>query len=248
MPVMVMDTLTTTDPTELRSLHERDLLRLMAWLSPSFPVGAFSYSHGLEYAVEAGHVTDKDMLLHWTSAILSQGSGRVDAALFRASHEAVLASDEALLVWALERGDAMRATRELGVEAAGQGRAFLDMVSGPWPAPAYDWLRGIATASERPVVYPVAVATAAAAYDIPERAALTAYLHAFGANLISAGVRLIPLGQSDGLRTMAVLEPVVQHAVAAAMICPREDIGSGTVMADWASARHETQYTRLFRS
>jgi urease accessory protein len=248
MPVMVMDTLTTTDPTELRSLHERDLLRLMAWLSPSFPVGAFSYSHGLEYAVEAGRVTDKDMLLHWASAILSQGSGRVDAALFRATHEAVLARDEALLVWALERGDAMRATRELGVEAAGQGRAFLDMVSGPWPAPAYDWLRGIATASERPVVYPVAVATAAAAYDIPERAALTAYLHAFGANLISAGVRLIPLGQSDGLRTMAALEPVVQRAVAAVMICPREDIGSGTVMADWASARHETQYTRLFRS
>jgi urease accessory protein len=101
MPVMVMDTLTTTDPTELRSLHERDLLRLMAWLSPSFPVGAFSYSHGLEYAVEAGRVTDKDMLLHWASAILSQGSGRVDAALFRATHEAVLARDEALLFLAL---------------------------------------------------------------------------------------------------------------------------------------------------
>lgn len=248
MQLAVMDTLTTTDPSELRSLHERDLLRLMAWLSPSFPVGAFSYSHGLEYAVEAGRVTDRDMLLQWTSAILTGGSGRVDAALFRASHEAVLMRDASLLAWAVERGDAMRATRELGIEAAGQGRAFLDMVSGPWPAPAYDWLRGIADASDRPVVYPVAVATAAAAHGIPERAALTAYLHAFGANLVSAGVRLIPLGQSDGLRVLAELEPVVQQAVAAAMICPREDIGSGTVMADWASARHETQYTRLFRS
>jgi len=94
----------------------------------------------------------------------------------------------------------------------------------------------------------VAVALAAAAYKIPERAALTAYLHAFGANLVSAGVRLIPLGQSDGLQTIAELEPVVERAVTAAMVDTRDDIGSGTLMADWASARHETQYTRLFRS
>jgi len=243
-----MDTLTTIDPSESGTSRDQDLLRLLAWLSPAFPVGAFSYSHGLEYAVEDGRVTNRETLLDWTSAILTQGSGRVDAIVFRASYEAVCTRDEPLLVWALEHGDAMRATRELGVEAAGQGRAFLDMVSGPWPSPAYDWLRSIAAATDRPVVYPVAVAVAAAAHEMPEPSALIAYLHAFGANLVSAGVRLIPLGQSDGLWCTARLEAVVQRAVAAAMVAAREDIGSGTVMADWASARHETQYTRLFRS
>jgi urease accessory protein len=245
---VVMDTLTTIEPAERDTNREHDLLRLMAWLSPSFPVGAFSYSHGLEYAVEAGRVSDRAMLLDWTSAILTRGSGRVDGVIFRASYEAVRNQDEALLVWALEHGDAMRVTRELGVEAAGQGRAFLEMVSGPWPSPAFAWLGECAAELDRPVVYPVAVAVAAAAHDIPERSALTAYLHAFGANLLSAGVRLIPLGQSDGLWCTARLEPVVKRAVASAMVTARADIGSGTIMADWSSARHETQYTRLFRS
>lgn len=246
--MVVMDTHTTIEPSDDASRRDRDLLRLMAWLSPSFPVGAFSYSHGLEYAVEAGRVTDRVTLLDWTAAILTQGSGRVDAIVFRASYEAIRNQDEPLLVWALERGDAMRATRELGVEAAGQGRAFLDMVLGPWPAPALDRLREVAATCDRPVVYSVAVAVAAASHGIPERSALTAYLHAFGANLVSAGVRLIPLGQSDGLWATARLEAVVQRACATAMVTPRADIGSGTIMADWASARHETQYTRLFRS
>lgn len=246
--MVVMDTITTIDAPDLVDVGEADLLRLMAWLSPAFPVGAFSYSHGLEYAVEAGRVTDRETLFAWSSEILCQGSGRIDSFLFRASYEAAAKRDRDLMVWALERGDTMRATRELGVEAEGQGRAFLDMVSGPWPAPEYEWLRDVAGELHRPVVYPVAVAVAAAAYKIPERAALTAYLHGFGANLVSAGVRLIPLGQSDGLHTIAALEPVIQRAVTAAMIAVRVDIGSGTLMADWASARHETQYTRLFRS
>jgi urease accessory protein len=246
--MVVMDTITTIESPDLADIGEADLLRLMAWLSPSFPVGAFSYSHGLEYAVEAGRVTDRDGLLAWSSEIVCQGSGRVDACLFRASYEATFKGDRDLMGWALERGDTMRATRELGVESEGQGRAFTDMVAGPWPAREYDWLRELAAELDRPAVYPVAVALAAAAYKIPERAALTAYLHAFGANLVSAGVRLIPLGQSDGLQTIAELEPVVERAVTAAMVDTRDDIGSGTLMADWASARHETQYTRLFRS
>jgi urease accessory protein len=253
MHMVIMDAHTITDLTgnDLApdaGLDDANLLRLMAWLSPSFPVGAFSYSHGLEFAVEAGRVTDRETLQAWSSAILLHGSGRIDAALFRASYDAALTHDEALLVWALERGDTMRATRELGVEAEGQGRAFLDMVEGPWPTTEFAWLRDVARAADRPVVYPVAVAVAAAAHGVPVAASLIAYLHAFAANLVSAGVRLVPLGQSDGLRVIAELEPVIRRAAAAAMDCPREDIGSGTVMADWTSARHETQYTRLFRS
>jgi urease accessory protein len=248
MNMVVMDTITDIETALMPGSDDAHLLRLMAWLSPSFPVGAFSYSHGLEYAVEAGWVIDRETLLAWSSEILQRGSGRVDAALFRASHDAVLTEDSDLIGWALERGDTMRATRELGVEAEGQGRAFLAAVSGPWPAPGLDWLQARATALARPVVYPVAVGVAAAAHQIPLSLALTAYLHAFAANLVSAGLRLVPLGQSDGQQAISELEPIIQHAVTAALQRPHTDIGSSTLLVDWASASHETQYTRLFRS
>ncbi len=244
----VMDMITAIEPAPAAEADESHLLRLMAWLSPSFPVGAFSYSHGLEYAVEVARVTDRESLRDWTAAVLLHGSGRVDSALFRASHEAVTDGDPELIDWALERGDAMRATRELGVESEGQGRAFVDAVSGPWPAPALDWLRDAAACLERPIVYPVAVGVAAAAHDIPLYPALSAYLHAFAANLVSAGLRLVPLGQSDGQQVISELEPMIQQASAAALTRSRVDIGSATVLADWTSASHETQYTRLFRS
>ncbi len=239
-----MDSIATIEP----GVDEAGLLRLLAWLSPSFPVGAFSYSHGLEYAVESAIVTDAETLQEWVGAIVETGSGRVDAALFLATHRAVSNRDGELAEWALEHGDAMRATREFGVEAEGQGRAFLEAVSKSWPAPGLGWLAERAEEKSRPVVYPVAVGAAAAAHDLPARDALVAYLHAFAANLVSAGVRLIPLGQSDGLRVLAGLEPLILRAAAAALERPREDIGAATVMADWASASHETQYTRLFRS
>lgn len=250
-----MDTITTTDSATdsvaAGASGEPDntaLLRLLAWLSPSFPVGAFSYSHGTEYAVETGLVHDRESLRRWVAGIVGLGAGRVDAELFRTAYRAVAARDEVLLTWVLERGDALRPTAELGVETAGQGEAFITAVTGPWPADALDWLRAVATARQRPIVYPIAVGAAAAAHGISLLPALTAYLHALAANLVSAGIRLVPLGQSDGQRVIAALEAGIRSAAAAALERRREDIGGTSLMVDWASARHETQYTRLFRS
>lgn len=239
-----MDTVTAIEP----GVGDAGLLRLLTWLSPSFPVGAFSYSHGVEYAVETGLVRDAESLLEWIGTIVAAGSGRVDAALFLAAHDAVNQRDETLMTWALEYGDALRATREFGVEAEGQGRAFVEAVVKSWPAAGLSWMADHARRLERPIVYPVAVGTAAGAHGLPVRDALVGYLHAFAANLVSAGVRLVPLGQSDGLRVLAGLESLILDAATAALETPREDIGAATVMADWASASHETQYTRLFRS
>ena len=230
------------------SVGDAQLVRLMNWLSPSFPVGAYSYSHGIEYAVETGLIRDRDTLRDWIAEVIEAGTGRVDAALHRAAHEAVQSRDEALFVWALERGDAMRATRELGEETENQGRAFLAAVARPWPAAGLDWACKQAEAQQRPMVYPVAVGAATAAQDIPLKPALAAYLHALAANLVSAGIRLIPLGQSDGQQALADLEPVILQAAERALEQGREDIGQAALMVDWASARHETQYTRLFRS
>ena len=230
------------------SVGGTQLVRLMNWLSPSFPVGAYSYSHGIEYAVDTGLIHDRDTLRDWVSEVIAAGTGRVDADLHRATHEAVRNRDETLFIWALEHGDAMRATRELGEETENQGQAFLTAVARPWPATGLDWAQEKAAEQQRPMVYPVAVGAVAAAQDIPLEPALAAYLHALAANLVSAGLRLIPLGQSDGQQALADLEPVILDAVAQALERDREDIGQAALMVDWASARHETQYTRLFRS
>ena len=140
--------------------------------------------------------------------------------LHRAAHEAVQNHDEALFAWALERGDAMRATRELGEETENQGRAFL-AASRPAVAGGRARLgpsKQATEAQQRPMVYPVAVGAVARPLRTSLwKPALTAYLHALAANLVSAGLRLIPLGQSDGQQALADLEPVILQAAAAGL-------------------------------
>ena len=230
------------------TMSPAQLLQLMTWLSPAFPVGAFSYSHGIEYAVECGKVTDRDTLQQWIVHIIKYGSARVDADLFVATYQAVQTRDATALDWALTQGDAFRATREIGIETESQGRAFWLMVRGPWPQADLDWVETKSIQLRRPLVYPVAVAAASASQRIPLLDALTAYLHAIAANLVSAGVRLVPLGQSDGQHTTASLEPVILKAARQALERSPEEVGSAAPMVDWTSARHETQYSRLFRS
>jgi urease accessory protein len=230
------------------TLPGADLTRLLAWLSPGFPVGGYSYSHGIEYAVESGRVRDRVSLTGWIGAILEHGTGRTDAVLFAAAHRAVTAGNESAFAWAVERADVLRGARELALESSAQGAAFLSTLRAAWPAPAFErWAAAIA-ATGRPPAYPVAVATAAAASGIAMLPALTAFLHAFAANLVSAGVRLIPLGQTDGQKAIAALDPVVHSVAGIALALPLDDLGGRAPMIDGCAMSHETQYTRLFRS
>lgn len=215
------------------------LYRLLSWLSPGYPVGAFSYSHGLECAVETGAVAQADDLADWIAAVLLDGSGRVDGALFRESHAAALDRNWDRLNETARIGHAFQATMELALESRAQGEAFLKCTRSVWPAEALDRLDDEAT-------YPVAVAAACAGHGIPVETGMHAWFHAFAANLVSAGVRLIPLGQTDGQRALAALAGTV--AEAAARIVPMTDLGTAAPLLDLASMRHETQYTRLFRS
>lgn len=222
------------------------LYRLLAWLSPAFPVGAYSYSHGLEYAVEAGLVDDRATLTAWVEAILRHGAGRVDASVFCESYAAVRDGDGGRLRDVAARAGAMRGTAETALESQAQGAAFLVAVLDAWPTPAITgWRERLG--DEAPV-YAVAVAMAAATHGVPLDSALAAFLQGFVGNLISAGLRLIPLGQTDGQIALAALEPAVADAAAAAQARPFADIGTATPMVDWTSMQHETQYTRLFRS
>lgn len=247
MPGPNPDTVITMT-TDGAALPEAALYRLMTWLSPAFPVGAFTYSHGIEYAVEAGLVSDRGSLTLWVNDILLHGSGGVDATFAGAAWGAVTAGADGDLTRISEYAEAYRGTAEMALESRAQGRAFLDAVRRAWPHPRLDaWTQELA-AAERAPAYPVAVGVAAALAGIPRDLTVTAYLHAVAANLVSAGVRLVPLGQSDGLAVLAALESPVRAAAKDALSRDLDHIGTATVMVDWTSMQHETQYTRLYRS
>jgi len=232
-------------PDERENAEASALFRLMAWLSPAYPVGAFSYSSGIEWAAEAGDITNAETLRQWLAAMLTQGAGFCDAVLFTQAYRACIEADGETLRSIAELAAAMTPSRERFLETTAQGRAFLDVTRATWPCPALDRL---IDAASRPVAYPVAVAAAAAGHGIPLQAALSAYLQALVANWVSAGVRLIPLGQTDGQRTIAALESTVAATADRALAATIDEAASATFRADIASMRHETQYTRLFRS
>lgn len=234
--------MTTTDPALLSSAA---LYRLMAWLSPAYPVGAFSYSSGLEWAVETGDVGDAVTLRDWIAILLHDGGAFCDAVFFVHAHGAVSAADDRALAEVAELAAAFAPSKERHLETTAQGAAFVEATRKAWPCPALDRL---SACWDGPVAYPVAVAVASAGHGLALDPALHAFLHAVTGNLISAGVRLVPLGQSDGQRVLAALEPVVAEAVSTALATPIDEVGGAAFRADLASMHHETQYTRLFRT
>ncbi len=220
-------------------MNLRQLFRLLSWLSPSFPVGSYTYSHGLEFAVEARLVHDRTTLEEWVEGILRFGTGRMDALIFSTAYGAAL--------WRLkdlaELATALRGTREFSQESLQQGRAFATVLEASWPVSA-DYTNSMPA----PLPYPMAVALACRQHEIPLPCALAAYLHAFASNLVSAGIRLIPIGHTDGQIALARMETPVDEVVTEALRTPEEDWGVATPILDWASMQHESQHTRLFRS
>jgi len=219
------------------------LYRLMAWLSPSYPVGAFAYSHGIEWAVEDGRITNETTLLSWIDAVISVGTGWSDAVLFCHAHDAGGSADS--LIEINDLACALAPSLERHLETTAQGTAFVKATLDAWPWPDS---AALFKALGPEIAYPVAVAATAQGHGIDKDPALHAYLHGFAANLVSAGVRLIPLGQSAGQRILAHLEAAIGTTAEAAASAALDDIGGIAVLSDIAAMQHETQYTRLFRS
>lgn len=221
------------------------LYRLLTWLSPAYPTGAFSYSHGLEQAVEDGLVADRAGLLAYVTTVLRDGAGRVDGALLAATWRAAAAGDEGALDEAAGLAAAWRGTAETALETMQQGTAFAAVTQAAWPDARF---AAFAARHPRRLAHPVAFGAAAAFHGVPLRPALVGWLGAFAASLVSAGVRLVPLGQTDGQVATAALHPVVDAAAEAALAAELDTLGTAAPMLDLLSMRHETQYTRLFRS
>jgi len=224
------------------------LMRLQTWLSPSFPTGSYSYSHGLEWAVEAGDVRDRSSLVEWLEADLCHGSGRNEAIFFSAAWRCALDADPITLFKIAELAAAFRGTSELALESSQQASACLAVLRRVWPDCKLDVLsQMLHECCVQPAVA-VILGASASRQGIPLLLALSAFLQSWVASLVMAGVRLIPLGQTDGQLAVAELEGAVLAISTQCEDATVEDLGSAAFMLDLASMAHEAQYTRLFRS
>jgi urease accessory protein len=215
----------------------------MTWMSPYYPVGAYSFSHGLERAVESGLVRDASTARNWIGGLLAFGDGLADLVFLAEAWKA--AGDEDRLGEVHGLALAFQPTSEIRLETTAQGAAFVRATAAAWPCAALGLLKRVAGGEH---VYPVAVGAVAGSHAIAKERAMEAYGHAFAANLVSAAVRLIPLGQTAGQKITASLLEDVYGAVATALSTPLAMVSSSCVMADITSMQHERQYTRLFRS
>ncbi|MFD3189002.1 urease accessory protein UreF [Sedimentitalea sp. HM32M-2] len=212
---------------------DADVLTLSQWFSPAYPVGGFAYSHGLEWAIDSGAVTDAERAGNWVCDVLRHGAGWNDSlfliAAYRAGSPAMVAKAEALC-------RATAASRERLQETCLQGQAFCRITSDIWGGGLHD------------LTYPVAVGRAARQLNLPLELTVQMYLQSFGANLAGAAMRLVPLGQTEGQAMIRDLAPLCRQIAGRALQSGLQDIGSTVFLADIAAMRHETQQSRIFRT
>lgn len=212
------------------TMHTEHILTLTQWLSPAYPVGAYAYSHGLEWAVEARDVTDAPGLQAWLCAVLQHGTGWCDSLFLCAAYQA---NDPR------ETDDMARAfcaSSERLKETVLQGEAFAKITADTW---------GFDLPS---LTYPVAVGRAAHLAGLPLDLTVQMYLQAFLSNLVAAGMRALPLGQTDGQRIIKALTPRCTEIATKALGATLDDLSSTAFLPDIASMKHETQYSRIFRT
>jgi len=215
------------------------IVTLAQWLSPAFPVGGFAYSHGLETAIQSGVIATAADLHGWLADVLAHGSGRNDCILLRAAHAC---KTDAQLDMVNQTALAACASHERALESQLQGGAFAQTAAAIWDADA-QW-----HAEPANLCYPVAVGHAAARLRIDAGLTATMYLHAFASTLVSATVRAVPLGQTEGQRTLAALAPLCEQIAADTEGAALDDLASTAFLSDIAALRHETLQPRIFRS
>lgn len=224
----------TTATDRSSAVPDGDLLTLVQWLSPAFPVSSYAYSHGLEAEIALGRVTTLDAVEAWIATVLEAGSGRNDALLLLA----VLGGRDADEMAELAR--ALAGSAERWEETRAMGAAFAQTLS------------ALGIGDGRARAYPVAVGLAARGLDLPPETVAAVFLQAVAASLVSVAVRFVPLGQADGQRLQAALQPrIVRLAAALGDGTPErvEDaLGSAAFGADLAAMTHEGLEVRIFRS
>jgi urease accessory protein len=218
------------------------LPRLFHLASPALPIGTFAHSQGLEQAVELGWVSDEASAAAWIHGLLAHGLGTLDAPVLLRLHAAWTADDRPSVRRWNDFLFAARGTRELQDEDRRVGGALARALVTLGLADAEPW------ASDPQVSYPTPLALAAARWHIPADAAVSALLFSWAENQAAAAMRLVPLGQSSGLRLVARAAALLPEIIGAARGLADDDLGDGAPGLALASALHETQYSRIFRS
>ena len=232
-------------------MAEGAIFDLLTWMSPSWPIGAFAHSGGLEWAVEAGHVTSRVTCAAWLGDLLHHGPLHNDGVTFVHAWRAAVADEAGRLAELAELASASQTGFERRLEATAQGDAFRRIARSAGGCDAAGLL--LARIGDAPLCYPVAAALQCGCSGVPLEAALTAFLHAAIANLVSASQRLVPLGQTDGQLVLRELRPAVLAMASRLAALPETDdpflqMGGCTLLAELGCMAHETQYTRLFRT
>ncbi len=225
-----MGTITGSTVSTGTAMNTNPLHVFAQWFSPAFPVGAFAWSHGLEWAISQGEIRDKATLESWLEVLLREGAGRNDAIFLKLAYEARDPAPVAELARAFAFGG------ERLAETEAQGRAFVETVNA-----LYGW-------DMVSMPLPVALGQAARRKHLPIDATLRYFLHAFSANLISAAVRFMPMGQGDGQAVLTALFAVMDDVAQAARRADEAALGGSAIRADLAALQHETLTTRIYRS
>jgi urease accessory protein len=213
----------------IMGIEAQQLLLLLNWMSPAFPIGAYAYSHGLEWAIESGQVQTRDDVEGWITDVIIRGSGWNDAVMFAHEFQGGNMNELAL---------ALCSSRERHLETTQLGAAFV--IAG-----------SIFTSLEKPdgdIAYPIAAARACQAMQLEMNHALLAFLQGFSNALISVAVRLVPIGQTAGLEIMRNLMPSIAATAERASKATIQELGSCTLLSDIAAMKHETQHSRIFRT
>ncbi|MFS4581800.1 urease accessory protein UreF [Phaeobacter sp. C3_T13_0] len=217
---------------------DEQLLTLAQWFSPAYPVGAFSYSHGLEYAILSGDVRSGDDLKIWIETVLRDGGGFADALFLAAAYHA---QNSDILKQIDAQCRAFAPSLERLRETDLQGAAFCQITRTVWP-------QSIPTDSTAKLTFPVAAGHAAYTCDMPLHATTIMYLHAFVSNLVAAGQRLAPIGQSEAQTIIHALTPLCSEIADHASDGDLDRLSSTSFLADIAAMKHEIQHSRIFRT
>ena len=207
----------------------RDMIFLQAWFSPAFPIGAYSYSHGLETAIQGGLINDEVSLQSWISTLLLDGSGRNDGLFIKAAYEGEEEANTLCL--------SLCPSKERWQETTELGQAFTKVVNESYQTDIPDGL-----------AYPVAVGLAAQILKLDLTMTLQSYLQAFAANLISVGIRAIPIGQQAGQTCLVGLYPVIEEVVTQVTEFSLNEVGSAALLSDIMAIKHEHSVPRIYRT
>lgn len=223
-------------------LENLALLRLMHLISPTLPIGSFTYSQGIEWAVEAAWIQEVNQLEAWLSSQLQANITQLELPLLKRMYAALIEHDLASLEHWIAIANANRETAELLLEEKNRGRALTDLLIA-LEIPEAVGLKPLLSQSQV-----AAFALASVHWQIPIEQAAYGYAWSWLENLVLAAVKIIPLGQTQGQKTLQHMTPQLLQAVEQGLQIVDENIGASLFALAIASSRHETQYTRLFRS